>query len=307
MTMFSVPCDQASGERKRDEHGADSGGEPPFHLLGARHLANGAAEIAGIAEVDGVMVVMGARNDLLGIDLHAQGETHEDGELGARIESAHILSGVGFGIAFGLRLGEHRGVFRAFFHFAEDEVAGTVENAFDALDAIAGHALLEAGNHGNAAGDGSAVFEMAAFGRGQPLQIDAVISDEFFVGGDDAFAGFKGAAHPASGGIEAAGELDDHVYIGGEHGIGVFAPDDARGHPVDALARDAAVEDVRQFETVRFGLDENARHRTADRAKTEDGDAQMARGARPCASARQTRSRWRMRNCALQAPDLPLL
>ncbi len=244
----------------------------------ARHLANGAAEIAGIAEVDGRDGGDGAGNDLVGIDLHAQSEAHENGELGARVESADIFSGVGLGVAFGLRFGQNRGVFRAFFHFAEDEVAGAVENAFDALDAVAGHALLEAGNDGNAAGDGSAVFEMAAFGRSQPLQIDAVIGDELFVGGDDAFAGFKRAAHPGSGGIEAAGELDNHIHIGGEHGIGVFAPDDARGRPVDALARHAAVEDVGQLEALRFGLDEDARHRTADRAKTEDGDAQMAGG-----------------------------
>ena len=225
------------------------------------------------------MVVMGAGNNLLGIDLHAKGETHEDGELGARVESAHVFSGVGFGVAFGLRFGQHGRVLRAFFHFAEDEVAGAVENAFDALDAIAGHALLEAGNNGNAAGDGGAVFEMAALGSGQPLQIDAVIGNEFLVGGDDAFAGFERAAHPGSGGIETAGELDNHVDIGGEHGIGVFAPDDARGHPVDALARDPAIEDVRQLEALRLGLDENARHRAANGAKAEDRDAQMACGA----------------------------
>ena len=252
---------------------------PALDLLGARNLANGAAEIASITEVDGRDGGDGARNDLLGIDLHAKREAHEDGELGARVESAHVLSGVGFGIAFGLRFGQHGGVFRAFFHFAQDEVAGAVENAFDALDAVAGHALFEAGNDGNSAGDGSAVFEMAAFGRGQALQIDAVIGDELFVGGDDAFAGFERAAHPASGGIEAAGELDDHIHIGGEHGIGVFAPDDARGHPVSALARDAAIEDVRQLEAVRLGFDEDARHRAAHRAKAEDGDAEMAGGA----------------------------
>ena len=161
----------------------------------------------------------------------AQREAHEDGELGARVESAHVFSGIGLGVAFGLRFGQHGGVLRALLHFAEDEVAGAVENAFDALDAVAGQALLEAGNDGNSAGDGRAVLEMAAFGRGQALQIDAVIGDEFLVGGDDALAGFERAAHPGSGGIEAAGEFDDHVDIGGEHGVGVFAPDNARRAP----------------------------------------------------------------------------
>ncbi len=251
------------------------------------------------------MVAMDRGTISSGSTCDAKREAHEDGELGAGVESADIFGRVGFGIAFGLRLGQHRCVLRAFFHLAEDEVAGAVENAFDALDAVAGHALLEAGNDGDSAGDGGAVFEMAAFGRGQPLQIDAVIGDELFVGGDDALAGFKRAAHPAAGGIEAAGELHNHVYIGGKHGVGVFAPHDARGRPVNALARHAAVEDVSQLEALRLGLDEDARHRAAHRAKAEDGDAQMGARCRVCGDARQTR-RVAMRNCARQASEFPL-
>ena len=89
---------------------------------------------------------------------------------------------------------------------------------------------------------------MATFGRGQTLEIDAVKGDKFFVGGDDAFAGFKSAAHPASGWIETAGKLDDDIDIGGEDCVDVFAPDHARGNPIDALARDAAIEDVGELQ-----------------------------------------------------------
>ena len=166
-------------------------------------------------------------------------------------------------------------------------------------------ALFEAGNHGNSAGHGGAVFQVAALGRGQPLQFDAVIGDELLVGGDDALAGFERAAHPGAGGIEAAGQFHNHVHIGGKHGIGVFAPHHACGHPVHALARHAAIEDVGQFQALRLGLDENARHRAADRAKTEDGDAQRAGASVACAMARQKR-RAAMRNRALQAPEFPL-
>ena len=270
------------GQRRTqsDEHGTDGGSEAAFDLLGARNLANGAAEIARITEVDGGDGGDGPGNDLLGIDLHAQRKAHEDGELGAGVESAHVFSGVGLGVAFGLRFGQHGRVFRAGLHFAQDEIAGAVENAFDALDAIAGHALLKAGNDGDSAGHGRAVLEMAALGRGQPLQVDAVKGNEFFVGGDNAFAGFKSAAHPGSRGIESAGQLDDHIDIGGENRIGVFAPDHACRRPVNTLARHAAVEDVGKLEALRIRFDEDARHRTAHRAKTENGDAQRLRGAR---------------------------
>ena len=53
MTIFSVSLRPGQRRTQGDEHGTDGGGETPFDLLGARDLANGAAEIAGIAEVDG--------------------------------------------------------------------------------------------------------------------------------------------------------------------------------------------------------------------------------------------------------------
>ena len=120
---------------------------------------------------------------------------------------------------------------------------------------------------------------MAAFGRSQSLQIDSMIGDELFIRGDDAFARFECAAHPASSGIEAAGEFHDHVHIRSQHGIGIFAPNDARGRPGYPLARNFAVENVSQLEALRFGFDEDARHGTAHGSKAKDSDAKMACGA----------------------------
>ena len=217
-------------------------------------------------------------NDFFGIDLDAEDEAHEDGKLGARVETAHVFCGIGLGVAPGLSLGQHFGKLSALLHLAQDEIAGSIENALDAFDAVARHALFEAGNHGDSPGYSGAVFEMAAPGRGQPLQFNALVCDELLIGGNDAFAGFQRAARPGAGGIEAADQLHNHIHVGGKHGIGFFAPDDARGHPVHALARHAAIEYVGQLEALRPCFDEDARHRAADRAKTEDGDAQMAGG-----------------------------
>ena len=209
------------------EHGADGGGHLAAGLLGAGHLADGAGEIAGVTEVDGGDGGDGLGDDLFRIDGDAKGEAHEDRELGAGIEAADVFSGVGLGIASLLRLSQHRGIFRAGFHFAEDEVAGAVEDAFNALDAVAGQALLEGGNDGDSAGHGSAVFEVPAFGSGEPLEFHAMIGNELLVGGDHALAGLEGAADPSACGIEAAGQLDDDIDIRGENRIRVFAPDDA--------------------------------------------------------------------------------
>ena len=53
------------------------------------------------------------------------------------------------------------------------------------------------------------------------------------------------------------------------------------GHPVDALARHVAVEDVRQLDVRHFAAAENARHRLADGAESEQRHARGAATAFP--------------------------
>ena len=102
------------------------------------------------------------------------------------------------------------------------------------------------------AGHGRSVFQVTAPGGGQALELHAVIGDKLLVGGDHAFARFERAPHPCPRGIESADELHNHVYIRGENGVGVFAPDDTRWRPIDALALHAAVEHLRQLKPVRL-------------------------------------------------------
>ncbi len=75
-------------------------------LLRARDLADGVAEVARIAEVDRGDRRDGLGHDLFGIDLDAQRQAHENGELGAGVKAAHILGGIGLGVAFGLGIGQ---------------------------------------------------------------------------------------------------------------------------------------------------------------------------------------------------------
>ena len=222
----------------------------PLTCCSASNLANGAAEVAGITEIDGGDRGDGLGDNLVRIDDDAEREAHENGKLGAGVETADIFSGVGLGIAFGLGLGEHGRVFCALIHFAEDEVAGAVENAFHALDAIAGEALLEAGNDGDAAGHRGSVLKVAAFGRGQALKIDAVIGDEFLVGGDDALAGFKCAAHPVPAGSRPPTNSTMTSTSEASTASASSLQTTACGRPRNTLAGDAAVVDVGQFQSL---------------------------------------------------------
>ena len=114
----------------------------------------------------------------------AERDAGEDDQLGARVVAVHVLAGIGFRIAELLRVAEHIGEGIACFHAAEDVVTRAVENGFDAGDAIAGESLLQAGDDGDASGDGRAVEQVRAFGAGEAVELDAMFGDELFVAGD---------------------------------------------------------------------------------------------------------------------------
>jgi len=157
--------------------------------LGAGDLADGAAELFGVGEVDGGDVGDGLRGDVVGVDFGAEGDAGEDAELGAGVEAVDVGGGVGFGVTEGLGFFEDFGVVGSGFHGAEDEVAGAVDDAADAGDLISAEALRHAGDDGDAAGDGCSVEELDAFGGGEFEEAGAAVGDELLVGGGDVLAG----------------------------------------------------------------------------------------------------------------------
>ena len=120
------------------------------------------------------------------VDLRAEGERGEDGELMRGVEAADVEGRVGLGVAEPLRLGEadvERQVLR--LHPRQNVVAGAVENARDALDRIAGEALAQRLDHRNAAADRRLEEERRAVGLGQRGEFQPVRGDHRLVGGDD--------------------------------------------------------------------------------------------------------------------------
>ena len=113
-----------------------------------------------VSEVDGLDGGDGLGGDCVGIQLGVHGDAREDAELGARVEAVDVGGGIGFGIAKRLGVGEDSGVAGARFHAAEDVVAGAVDDAADAGDAVAGEALQHARNDGHAARDGCSVHQL---------------------------------------------------------------------------------------------------------------------------------------------------
>ena len=102
------------GRGERDEHGGDAGAgrdcSPDREPSWARgDLADGAAEFAGVLEVDGGDGAMLWVETCVGVELGVERDAGEDAELGAGVEAVDIGRRVGFGVAGGLGLRERVG------------------------------------------------------------------------------------------------------------------------------------------------------------------------------------------------------
>ena len=225
---------------------------------------------SGVLEVHHVDRRDGAARDVGGRHLHAQADRAEDRQFRARVVAFDVVGGIGLGVAKLLRPGQRIGKGGAGrLHAGEDVVAGAVEDAGDPLDAVARDAVAQGADHGDAAGDGRFKAQVPPLVAGQPQQLAAVVCDELFVGRDDRAPGLESAAHPRTGGVASADELDDDVGVRREHRLDVVGPHDVGRHPVGALAGDVAVEDVREADAGRRPLGEDLRHRAAHRAKPQ--------------------------------------
>ncbi len=147
------------------------------------------------------------------------------------VEAADVEGRVGLGVAQRLR------VLQAFgkgdplrFHAREDVVAGAVEDAVDAIDAVADEALAQGLDDRNAAGDGPLDAQREPLGFGGLGQFEAAARQHCLVGGDDRLAGGerrlrRGQRRAAL----AADQLHEDVDVGAaRERDGIVVPGEAR-------------------------------------------------------------------------------
>ncbi len=202
--MFSVLRDHASGERSGTSIGptvaADALSAPLRSEICRMVQPRSRAYTKSMASMGGD----GTAAHRLHVQPGAQRDAGEDHQFGTRVEAVHVFAGIGFGISDRLCVAQHVGKGSAAFHAAENVVAGAVEDAFDARDAIARQSLLQAGDDWYASGDSRAVEQMRTFGASEAVQFDAMLRDEFLVAGDGGFSGSECAANPRPRRLKAA-------------------------------------------------------------------------------------------------------
>ena len=172
--------------------------------------------------VGGGEVGKGDRLDALdrngrGVDLGAEGERSENGDLVGGVEAADVESRVGLGVAELLRFGEaslERQTLR--LHPRQDVVAGAVKYARHAAHGIASHAFAQGLDDRNAASDRRLESERRAARFAERSQFEAVGGDHRLVGGHHRQAARqRGARRRIGRPVRAADRFDEHIDLAG--------------------------------------------------------------------------------------------
>jgi hypothetical protein len=210
-------------------------------LLDAARLTRGdaeqldaVAELLGVGDIERRDLADALDVDALQVDLAAEGERGQDGQLVRGVDAVDIEAGIGLGVAQVLRLGQDLVELAAgLAHGAEDVVAGAVEHAVDAPDAVGRQALAQALDDRDAAGYGRLVGERRPGRLGGAREAGAVVREQRLVGGDHVVARRDRALDDRLGhALGAADQLQHHVYLGiGRHGHRVVEP--ARPREID--------------------------------------------------------------------------
>ena len=151
-------------------------------------------------------------------DFGAEGRHGQDRRLGPRIESLHIGSRIGFGVAQSLCLAQYVGVVSPVLgHAGEDVVRRAVHDAHHPGDALADERVAQNADERDPAGHGCFEGQVDAVGSGQCEELLADVGDQFLVGGHDGLAGVERGGDQMAGRLDAAHRLDDHVYVLRDH------------------------------------------------------------------------------------------
>ena len=122
------------------------------------------------------------------VDLRAEGDAGQDGELVRRVEPVDVEARIGLGVAELLRFLQRSLIGLALLHLGEDEVAGAVQDAVEARQAVAGERFAQRLDDRDAAADRRLEGERRAALLRKLRQLHAVRGEQRLVGGHHALA-----------------------------------------------------------------------------------------------------------------------
>ena len=224
----------------RHHAGVDAAFDAGLGAAGDAEQLDAVAEFAGEQDVQGGDGADALDMDRGEIDGAVERQRGQDGQLVGGVDAVDVEGGIGLGVAQPLRLGQHVGELAAVVaHGGQDVVAGAVQDAGDAADAVGGQAFAQGLDDGDAAGDCGLEGQGDAGGLGLRCQGRAVYGEQGLVGGDDGLAGGEGRGDQGGGrAVAAADQFHDDIHgrVGRQSHRVVVPAQPAGRHAAVALA-----------------------------------------------------------------------
>ena len=173
---------------------------------------DGVTELSGELNVEPGDAADAFDVNLLWIHPETVRERSEDADFVRGIVAIDVERRLGFGIAEPLRFGQNIREVRAVeFHAREDVVAGAVDDAVEAGDAISNQSFAQHFDDGNAAGDTGFVVEVCAAALRRGKQLFAMRREERLVRGDNRLAELQRVQHDLARGGDASHQFHDKI------------------------------------------------------------------------------------------------
>ena len=257
------------------------------------------AEFFGIGDVDRIDVANAFDEHRAEVDLRAEREAGDDGELVRRVDAVDVEARIGLGVAQRLRFGEHDVERPAgFAHVGQHVVAGAVQNPVDAREPVGRETLAQRLDDGDPAGDGGFEAEVGAVRLGALGERRAAVRDQRLVRRHHVHAAAERAPDEIQGGSAgAADQLDRHVDVALGQRRSVVDPGDAVERHAAILAAVAGGhgDDVERAAAARGEqrpvVAQQLQRACADRAEAGDADAQRRAHRAAAASGTSARAR----------------
>ena len=266
----------------RDERGMDTHLDAAVGaLLDDGEQLDLVAELVGAADVGQRDVADALHVDFVRAVPAAVCERGQDHGLVRGVESVDVERRVRLGITEPLGVLQDLLESEVFaLHAGEDVVAGTVQNAEDAVDAVAHESFAQGLDDRDAAGHARLVEDRAAARFRRVEDLASVVRQQRLVRRDDRLALFEGAQDELAGNGRAADQLDHDVALR-DHGRGIARQHAGRDRDA-AVGRRIEIADPGQFH-IHAGpfADQTAvfqktiRHTGAYRAESEDSHTHM--------------------------------
>ena len=251
------------------------------HALGHGQKLHAVAKLVGVIHIHALQATDAVGGNGSAIHVAAEGQGGQDRDLVGRVKTVYIRCRIGFGVAQLLGIIEHRVIGGPLLsHAGEDVVRGAVDDAANAVDAVAPQGLLQRLNDGNAATNGGLDQHVHPGGGRGFSDFLTVARDHGLVGGHHGFAGCNCLENQAAGRLQATDHLHHHVHgwvlnhrrwVGGQQAF-------VQGYGPGTVQIADGNTDQLQFthQRVTFaGVLEDRSHSTANRAKSQQTHADL--------------------------------